>query len=93
MNNNYFRVTAYYPTGNVGFIVDSNGKFTTLGDFSLHLLSKGCKIMQIGRAENFQDGNITKIEPCEELVLRACMIGKPERANGVITVNGKFYRQ
>ena len=93
MNNNYFRVTAYYPAGNVGFIVDSNGKFTTLGDFSLYLLNKGCKIMQIGRAENFQDGNITKIESTEELVLRACAFGKPERAKGVITVNGKYYKQ
>ena len=93
MNNNYFRVTAYYPAGNVGFIVDSNGKFASLGDFSLFLIEKGCKITQIERAENFQDGNITKIEPCEELVLRACMIGKPERNDGVITVNGKFYKQ
>ena len=91
--NNYFRITAYHPTSNVGFIIDSNGKFTSLGDFSLHLLNKGCKIMQIGRAENFQDGNITKIEPTEELVVRACTFGKPERNDGVITVNGKFYKQ
>ena len=90
---NYFRITSYYPNANVGFIVDSNGRFETLGEFSLFLIGKGCKIIQIGRAENFQDGNITKIEPHEELVLRACMIGKPERSNGVITVNGKFYKQ
>jgi hypothetical protein len=25
--------------------------------------------------------------------LRACAFGKPERNNGVITVNGKFYKQ
>ena len=54
---------------------------------------KDCKIIQIGRAENFQDGNITKIEPCDKLILRACAFGKPERSGGVITVNGKFYKQ
>ena len=27
MNNNYFRITAYYPEDNFSFIVDSNGKF------------------------------------------------------------------
>ena len=91
--NNYFRITSYHPESNIAFIVDSNGKFNSLGDFSLRLLSKGCKIIQIGRAENFQDGNISKIEPCEELVLRACAFGKPDRNNGVISVNGKFYKQ
>ena len=89
----YFRITAYHPDSNICFIIDSNGKFNSLGDFSLFLLGKGCKILQIGRAENFQDGNITKIDPSEELVLRACSFGKPERNNGVITVNGKYYEQ
>ena len=89
----YFRITAYHPDSNICFIIDSNGKFNSLGDFSLFLLRKGCKILQIGRAENFQDGNITKIEHSEELVLRACSFDKPERNNGVITVNGKFYKQ
>ena len=91
--NNYFRITSYHPESNIGFIIDSNGKFNSLGDLSLFLLGKGCKILQIGRAENFQDGNITKIEPCNKLILRACAFGKPERNNGVITVNGKFYKQ
>ena len=61
--NNYFRITSYYPEANISFIVDSHEKFTSLADFSLYLLNKGCKIIQIGRAENFQDGNITKIHP------------------------------
>ena len=91
--NNYFRITSYYPDSNIGFIVESNGKFTSLGEFSSYLIKKDCKIIQIGRAENFQDGNITKIKPCDKLILRACAFGKPERNNGVITVNGKFYKQ
>ena len=91
--NNYFRITAYYPDSNIGFIVDSNGKFNSLGEFSMFLIKKGCKIFQIGRADNFQDGNIAKIQPCEMLVLRACAFDKPERNNGTITVNGKFYKQ
>ena len=91
--NTYFRITSYHPEHNIAFIVDSNGKFDSLGDFSAFLLEKGCKIFQIGRAENFQDGNLTKIELCNQLVLRACAFGKPDRNNGVISVNGKFYKQ
>ena len=91
--NNYFRITSYYPALDICFIVDSNGKFTSLGEFSAYLIKKDCKILQIGRAENFQDGNITKSEPCDKLILRACAFGSPERNNGTITVNGKFYKQ
>lgn len=89
---NYFRITAYYPATNISFIIDSNGKFTELGAFAAYLTKNGCKVIQIGRAENFQDGNFTKIEPSEQLILRACAFGNPERNNGVITVNGRFYR-
>ena len=92
MQNNYFRITAYYPASNISFIIDSNGKFTELGSFASYLLKKDCKIIQIGRAENFQDGNFDKIKPTEQLALRACAFGKPERNNGIITVNGRFYR-
>ena len=91
--NNYFRITSYYPEANISFIVDSYEKFTSLADFSLYLLNKGCKIIQIGRDENFQDGNITKIQPCDKLILRAYAFGKPERSNGTITINGRFYKQ
>ena len=91
--NNYFRITSYYPASDICFIIDSNCIFTSLGEFSAYLIKKDCKIIQIGRAENFQDGNITKIEPCDKLILRACAFGKPERINGVITVNGKFYKK
>ena len=91
--NNYFRITSYYPESDISFIVDSNGKFNSLGEFSIFLINKGCKIIQIGREENFQEGNITKIEPCEELVLRACGFGKPERNDSIIAVNGKYYKQ
>ena len=90
---NYFRITSYYPASDICFIVDSNGKFNSLGEFSAYLIKKDCKILQIGRAENFQDGNITKSEPCDKLILRACAFGSPERNNGTITVNGKFYKQ
>lgn len=91
MAKTYFRITAYYPNANIGFIVDSNGKFEELWQFSAFLVKKGCKILHVGRDEKFQDGNIPKIEPCEELVLRACQNGKPEPVNGVIDINGRRY--
>ena len=90
---NYFRITVYSPTHNVTAILDSNGKFDSLGDFSTFLIKKDCKIIQIGRAENFQEANITKIEYCKNLVMRACMFGKPERKNGIITVHNRYYKQ
>ena len=89
---NYFRITAYHPANDINFIMDSNGRFTELGSFAAYLIKNGCKVIQIGRAENFQDGNFSKIEPTEQLVLRACAFGNPERNNGVITLNGRFYR-
>ena len=88
----YFRITAYYPATNISFIIDSNGKFTELAAFATYLIKNECKIIQIGRAENFQDGNFPKIEPNGQLVLRACAFGKPERNNSTITVNGRFYQ-
>ena len=91
--NNYFRITAYNPIHDISFIIDSNGKFDSLGDFSAFLIKKNCKIIQIGRTENFQDGNIFKIEYCNNLVMRACMFGKPERKNAIIAVNNRYYKQ
>ena len=32
--NNYFRITAYNPENNIGFIADSYGKFEKLWQFS-----------------------------------------------------------
>lgn len=58
MNNNYFRITAYYPEDNFSFIIDSNGKFEKLWQFSAYLISKGIKIIEVSKQEQILDINI-----------------------------------
>ena len=41
----YFRITAYHPQENISLILDSNGRFEKLWEFSAHLLQKGFKII------------------------------------------------
>ena len=90
--NNYFRITAYYPKANVGFILDSYGKFEKLWQFSSALVYKGCKILEVGSAEKFSDGNFPKADPDEDnLILRACAKGQPTKSDGKIQINGRFY--
>ena len=88
---NYFRITAYNPNEDVGMIVDSNGKFEKLWQFSAFLVSKGFKILAVGNETIFTEGNIPKTEESDKLFLRACMKGKPELNGSVIEVNGKSY--
>ena len=58
MNNNYFRITAYYPKDNFSFIVDSNGTFEKLWQFSAYLISKGIKVIEASKQEQMLDINI-----------------------------------
>ena len=100
MNNNYFRITAYYPQDDFSFIIDSNGKFEKLWQFSSYLIQKGIKVIEVSRFEDIIDINI---EPAEEdnenLLLRATADGKPEyieqNINGIthkaIKVGDKMY--
>ena len=88
---NYFRITAYHPTEDVGMIVDSNGKFEKLWQFSAFLVSKGFKILAVGNETKFSEGNIPKAEESDKLFLRACMKGNPEQNGSVIEVNDKSY--
>ena len=75
---NYFRITAYHPTEDVGM-------------FSALLVSKGFKILAVGNETKFSEGNIPKAEESDKLFLRACMKGNPEQNGSVIEVNGKSY--
>ena len=51
--SNYFRITVYHPVHNISAIMDSNGKFEKLWQFSTHLVSKGFKIVSVAGADNF----------------------------------------
>ena len=88
----YFRITAHHPEENISLIIDSNGKFEKLWQFSSHLVKKGFKIIAVGNEESFTDGNIPKaFLDAHNMILRACDRGKPICQDGKIEVKGRFY--
>ena len=91
MNNNYFIITAYYPEDNFSFILDSNGKFEKLWQFSAYLVSKGIKVIEASKQEQMLDINI---EPApqynEHIILRANADDKPKYLTQ--TINGVTYK-
>lgn len=100
MENKYYRITAYYPEDDFSFIIDSNGLFEKLWQFSSNLIEKGFEIIEVSRLENIIDINIQPAEEDNEnFILRATADGKPEyieqEYNGVlykaIKVGDKVY--
>ena len=57
---NYFRITGYNPKENFCFIMDSNGKFNALWEFSAYVVEQGLEIIKASKEEKFLDGNIAK---------------------------------
>lgn len=87
----YFRITGYYPKEDISFIMDSNGMFEKLWQFSAFIVSKGCKVLEVGTDETFHDINIEKAEEDKEhIILRAYSKGKPNYFDKVI--NGIVYK-
>ena len=77
--NNYFRITGYNQENDFCFIIDSNGKFEKLWQFSAYLVSKGLKVIEVNKLENIIDINIEKVEEDNEhIFLRAITENKPE---------------
>ncbi len=88
----YFRITAYHPEENISLIIDSNGMFEKLWQFSSHLVKKGFKIIAVENDESFTDGNIPKaFLDAHTMILRACDRGEPTISNGSITIHGRHY--
>lgn len=89
---NYFRITAYHPTENLSVIMDSNGLFEKLWQFSSYMVSKGFKIIEVGNEDKFDDGDMPKVEPDNtHVIVRACKNGLPEITGNRITVERKSY--
>ena len=59
---NYYRITAYYKDEDFSFIVDSNGMFEKLWQFSAYLVEKNIDIIEVSKEENLLDVNITPAE-------------------------------
>ena len=89
---NYFRITAYHPTENLSVIMDSNGLFQKLWQFSSYMVSKGFKIIEVGNEDKFDDGDMPKAEYDNvPVILRACNSDEPEIAGNRIKIRGKSY--
>ena len=87
---NYFRITGYLPDKNVSFIMDAYGAYEKLWQFSSALVQKGCKIIEVGNADKFLDGNFDKLDrPSSKMALRATAEGEPIRTT--YTFNGISY--
>ena len=91
MENKYYRITAYYPEDDFSFIIDSNGLFEKLWQFSSNLIEKGFEIIEVSRLENIIDINIQPAEEDNEnFILRATADGMPRNIEQ--TVNGITYK-
>lgn len=97
---NYFRITAYHPEKDISVILDSNGMFEKLWQFSSYLVQKGFKILEVGDKDKFVESTFPAIdEASDKIFLRAIDKGKPEiqtlvhqdRPCKAITVYDKIY--
>lgn len=91
MENNYFRITGYYPKEDFCFIMDCFGKFEKLWQFSVFVRDKGINVLEVSKDGNFLDGNMDRAEyDKENVILRATQKGKPDYIS--YEVNGTDYK-
>ena len=101
--NTYFRITAYLPKDDISVILDANGKYQEIWEFSAFLVSKGFKIIDVIEGcepARFAEATFPLIEkPSSKIHLRATGKGRPEIEEFVhdgknvrmITVYDKIY--
>ena len=89
---NYFRITAYNKEEDFSCILESNGMFEKLWQFSSYLVNKGFNIIDASKLENIIDTNIEPAnEDTEHIILRATQDGKVEQKDYKVKVADKFY--
>ena len=89
---NCFRITAYHPQKDICAVLDSNGMFDAIWQFSSMLVQKGFKIIEVGNERKFTDGDFPKAEESrDKIFLRACAKGSPVQDGARVTVSGKSY--
>ena len=92
MNEKYYRITAYNKEEDFSFILDSNGMFEKLWQFSSYLVNKRLNIIDASKLENITDTNIDNANvDTEHIILRATQDGKIEPKDYTIKVADKFY--
>jgi len=89
--SNYFRITGYIKDKDICFIMDCNGMFEKLWQFSSYLVQKNIQILEVSNDTKFQDVNIDKVDyDTAHLFLRATAKGKPEYINH--TIDGEIFK-
>ena len=89
--SNYYRITGYCPEKDVSFIMDCYGKFEKKWRFSVELVKRGLKIIEVSDDTQFLDINIEKLTiETDKYVLRAYVDGKPEYLEK--TIDGTIYK-
>ena len=93
MDKTYFRLTAYYPVEDISCIMDTFGKYDGIWQFSAYFVKLKFKIVDVAGQGQFDCGNIPPInEKSDQFILRACAKGKVEKVDGVININGRYYK-
>lgn len=88
----YFRITAYSREHDISFIVDSVNQHERIQDVIREIIQNFSLIEGTDETQ-FDDGNIPRAKPNGDcFILRACMKGRVKKQDGVININGRFYR-
>lgn len=76
---NYFRITGYVKEKDLCFIMDCNGMFEKLWQFSAFMVQHKIQVLEVSNSDKFIDGNIGLIEyDANHIALRATAKGLPE---------------
>ena len=99
---NYFRITAYHIEQNISAILDSNGRFEKLWQFSSYLVNKGFKIIEVATSDKLVYTPFPLVEKeTNKILLRSITKGMPitqeiiyqDRPCKAICVGGTTYAQ
>ena len=75
---NYFRITTYHTEQNISVILDSNGRFEKLWQFSSFLVNKGFKIIEVTTSDKLVYDPFPLIEKeSDKILLRSITKGLP----------------
>ena len=99
---NYFRITTYHTEQNISVILDSNGRFEKLWQFSSFLVNKGFKIIEVTTSDKLVYDPFPSVEKeSSKILLRSIAKGLPmiqevtyqDRPCKTIYVGGNTYAQ
>ena len=75
---NYFRITAYHIEQDISAILDSNGRFEKLWQFSSFLVNKGFKIIEVTTSDKLVYDPFPLIQKeSNKILLRSIAKGMP----------------